>query len=230
VTFALRWLCARRAAHRTVRVRYKAASDPRCPPAILAKLSWDQDVGIRLAVATHLDCPLTALDQLSDDPDREVRRQVAGHPHCTPGILAQLAQNAEQYIVAGGMGYFNMMTDTGVREAVASNLNTPPDILRQLSCLQPLELPDNPDAPVTAMDVAGRSFTVACKHVWQPEVQRIVLKVAANHNTPPGTLTSMLSSNNPKIVQAALSNPSLPRHVLAMWQLASQGSDVCSPV
>jgi hypothetical protein len=88
---------------------------------ILIKLSTDNDPFIREYVAENNKTPANILKTLSTDKNVRVRGAVAGNPSTHPDTLTVLAYDGNDYW-------------STIREAVARNLATPRNILKQLHC------------------------------------------------------------------------------------------------
>jgi hypothetical protein len=117
-----------------------------------------------------------------------------------------------------------------VRAAIASNPNTPPDLLTELATdpweWTRVEVARNPAAPETALLTLARSkrsnhhllLTIARNPNRTPAVMQmlstrrtgIAHRVACDPLTPVPVLRRYLRSAHPQVVAAALTNPSLP--------------------
>ena len=102
-------------------VRLAVASNPRCPPTLLVHLSRDSAESVRRAVARHPATPPDILLALSGSGNTNVAADVAGNRNAPAGALAALA------------GCNSDLASDLVRQAVAKNPGTPPDVLALLS-------------------------------------------------------------------------------------------------
>jgi len=124
-------------------VRHSVAGNPSAPPKVLRHLGRSEDWKIRRAVAHNLNTPDDLLVQLAHDEDASVRHAVASNPHATVEALAFLASTSldemrslvpipDSHFPYSIPGLVEQM-HTYIRQAIASNPRTPPDILAQLA-------------------------------------------------------------------------------------------------
>jgi len=179
------------------KVREAAAANDNCPPETLAGLSRDNSKNVRGATAGNRRCPLPVLRALSRDKHPHVLWAAANNPASTPEILVALSDNHND----------------DVRGAVARHLNCPPETLRHaLDDRKPSVVQSaagNPACPPDALDKASQQEGISLRVI-----------VAKNPSCPVTTLERLLGDPLPVVSGAAAANPNLPRHVLAMWQLA----------
>jgi len=150
---------------------------------------------------------------LSYSHDVEHRRLAAGDPFLAVEHVGYLGADIPT-VDPEILGRLSKDYAAWVRRAVARNPSSPPELLLRMQQDEPYEeiitaAMNNPNYPRQDLTALSRS--------GHAEDRRIA---AANFHSPPEIIERLLSDLNSEIALTAAANPNLPRHVLAMWQLA----------
>jgi len=145
---------------------------------------------------------------------------------CRYGILCDMHQGrgSNQYARRGriralkdslpvvGLMAQTVHGDSHVRDELANNPATPPEVLRRLAAdeddhVRSIAL-SNPSCPVDVLQYAGTSPSSVARFC-----------VAGNPSCPPELLEQLLQDPDTVVAVQASLNPSVPRAALAMWEL-----------
>jgi len=221
----------------TVTTKTRLARNETCPPAALRRLAQDPAYRVVAAVTQNPSCSASLLRSIYQR-DENHDSEIAVHPNCPPQILKQLAERTDvgvRYGVAGNpscpiatlatlardqtVNYQPVPGDslTGPRSVYAAalgNPSCPPGLLQKHSAKLDYETRQAIGAniscpPAVLSDLAGDPH-------W--EVRHAV---AGNPGCLPSALERLIRDPDRGVAQTAANNPSLPRSVLAMWQLSS---------
>ena len=179
-------------------------------PKTLDLLATDGDVSVRLGVANNPQCSGATLDVLAKDSDPAVRREVA---HSGVEKLSEDSLNA-------------LMSDSDlkVRDQLAMNTKTPPDILEMLSYDENPSVAEyviyNPSFPQARIYEMARSGSV--------QARQVVGETTANQ----GMLMDLAQDDSRWVRESITGNPYLPLDAALLlaggedigvrWQLAEQ--------
>ncbi|MEU9862556.1 hypothetical protein AB0D99_16960 [Streptomyces sp. NPDC047971] len=161
-------------------------------PDEVEALAASRNPALRMLLAQRRDLPPGTRDTLAADPDAKVARSIAAHPGLSE---AQLRSLVERY---GG----------GVVARVATNPDTPPALLEELTRHEP-------PAGKTLREVARHrratsGALLAC--LTDSRARRI----AAGHPAlPPQVVVELLTDADGEVAEAAAANPSLPCAAMA---------------
>ncbi|MER6788319.1 hypothetical protein ABT330_27525 [Streptomyces sp. NPDC000658] len=204
------------AADRDPDVRRGLAHNPRVPLDVLARLAESVRIGatllpriaaatpaevlrlvrspipaVRMLLARRRDLPPQVRDRLADDPDAKVVRSVASHPGLTEARLRAMLDRHGVQVLAG----------------VAVNPDASPELLEHLTRHDPpvpkalREIARHPNASPGAL--------LACLKGSQAR------PIAAGRaELPPAVVVELLDDADPRVVEEAAANPSLPRAVI----------------
>jgi hypothetical protein len=207
--------------------RQEMAKQPRCPPAVLARLARDQHWTVPYAVACNPAAPAATLRRLADphsDPHRlesiarnpscprdvqfkllgrdtpELLRALVTNPECDPGVLSDIIRlNTGDLICAAALQHPRLP---------AAQIRR---IARTGDTWQCDQLLKRPDLPAPAL------VTIMKGHGVMSWVRR---GIAKHPNCPLVLLEQLLQDPDPDIAASAARHPGLPKATLAMWQLA----------
>lgn len=159
--------------------RRAAAENPHTAAVTLVRLAADEHVIVRRAAAGNPNTPAAALERLADDPDQapavnetKVSWLVARNPNTSAPTLTRLADNDDPMVRAAVGRHLNAppalleqlaapgpgrtWVDSDVRQALASNPNTPPSILASWENCDGFTMPLVAKNPSTPTDVLER--------------------------------------------------------------------------
>jgi hypothetical protein len=186
--------------------RRTVAENSATSPATLDRLAADEDLRVRRAVAGNPNTPAEALDRLAGDPDEakelgetKVRWLVANNPRTAETTLARMVGDPDAMVLAaiGRHPHASAATlehlastpapgrkwvDADVRQAVASNPNTPPRLLAGWENADGNTMAQVAKNPATPADVLERM----------------------SRDTSTGNHTRALAATNPSLPAAAL--------------------------
>ena len=181
------------------------AESSNTPPAALATLARDVDLGVRATVAGNSHAPPDVLAALARDEEPSVRYEVAKNLRAPPDVLAALARD-KQWIVRlvvawnertppAALATLACAADKRVRAEVAANPNTPPDVLATLARDENREV---------------RESVFRNPHISPEDLA----EVAEDPHTPPAALADLAGHEYWKIRGAVAENPQVPEDVL----------------
>lgn len=206
----------------------------RVEPDDLATLAGSPDPAVRTLVAQHSDVPLDTLRELADDPDPQVRscarlREPQWQAHWTS--LARTKTDRAWWQTALTQISTDWGTGTDALGAAAQHLGANPDLELITTVFHAAkasgwaghmiaaQILDHPECPAEIMGLAVR-HNKAPAGVAEDYVDHLFQScVAQNPSCPPELLSELLRSHYPDVAKAAASNPRLPTHLRAMWQL-----------
>jgi len=129
---------------------------------------------------------------------------VAGNPSCPPDALVWMARHAVKWFHQDAISELDQAykdTDKHIACRIVRNPACPPEVL-----VQALQVPDPDESAYAWIGLEpGKSVKVG---------------VASNPSCPPDVLVGLLQDGSSTVRRLAAANPSLPRAVLALWQLA----------
>jgi hypothetical protein len=169
-------------------------------PAVVGPPTWihTQDhptADHQSSAAGDESTPPEILEYLSRHEEHSVRLLVAGNRSCPPAILEQFSY------------------DEDVRWLVVRHPACPLVVLRRVS--------HDPHSDVRWGVAANLTSTPDMLEEFSHDRDfQVRWRAAQNPASLPATLVSLLADENPNVARAAAANPSLPRPLLAMWQLA----------
>ena len=184
-----------------------AASNPRCPPQMLAELATaDLDhpsgapASLRSAAARHPNCPPATLAALSRDPNKHVRVAVAGNPNCPEELLVALSRDEYEH----------------AREASARHRKCPQEALARLAA---------DDEPVVRRTVAANRSAapeLLARLAAGPRGQREV--ALRNPECPDHVLAAAAGSRHEYVRVSVARNPATRPEILARMLTAPDGA------
>lgn len=219
-----------------VKVRRNVASNPNTSTLALHRLASDADeaagIGIakvRWRVASNPNTSAVALRRLADDEDPSVRTAVGRHASADPRVLRHLGTTPRP-----GQKW----VDRDIRTAVASNPNTPSDVLATWEKSDGWTMPQvaaNPSTPADVLErLAGDTSTgnqtraqVAVNpsapshllHRLARDEDRWVREHAAkNPNVGPDNSARLALDKEPRVRRALAGNPAADPSVLSRLQ------------
>lgn len=205
------WKHGRHPGEKTLEARLSARH---VPPDILDIIASNRNQSTRSRVARHPDTPVETLIRLATDPEQGVRRAVAMNHHTPVDTLVQLAD------------------DPDVMSSLASNPNTPGDILLRIASSDSghgyslLHNPNTPPEALIAMIPHGTTSLrsmLAASEVAPAEALALLAEdkeslvrhgVARNPRTPPEVLAKLANDRDGVLVDAVALNPNTPVRVL----------------
>ena len=223
--------------------KYRAATNPQCPQAVLWATTTGPDFGALIYAAGNPRCGPELLRNLATDHSEHVRAAVAANPNSTPELLRNLATDHSEH----------------VRAAVAANPNTETDVVELLTQSPDIDVAEaalqNPACGAVVLSRAARASDLSQRKAAATnptsEPRRLMLlaedsdrrvrcaaannpscppealtasadlldfhirtSAAENRNCPPQTLAVLAEDPDPLVRRAVLGNPSTPRRLI----------------
>ncbi len=105
-------------------IRGAVAESAKSPTSVLKELASDRVWYVRRAVAKNFNTPVEVLAELANDKDVGVRVEVAKNLNTPVEVLAKLAKNSSQYQSVREALEDSLITPSGVRRILATNVVT----------------------------------------------------------------------------------------------------------
>ena len=171
--------------------KWRAASNPQCPQAMLWAATAGPDFGLRIYAAGNPRCGPDLLRSLATDRSEHVRAAVAANPNTEPGLLRNLATGRSEH----------------VRAAVASNPNTETDVVELLT--------RNPDSDISEAALRNPACGAVVLSRAARDSDLSQRKAAATNPTSEPRRLMLLAEDSDRGVRcAAVENPSCPPEAL----------------
>ena len=196
----------------SVRVRAAVAGAVSTPTAVLEVLASDQEVRVRRNVASNPSTPRAVLEVLLRDRRAEVRAAAVANENTPAQMAATLvgdraikvrSEVASRRVGAEVLTVLAADPKWGVRQAVAFNVGTPPELLERLAgdCCEEVRaaVAYNTNAPLTALTALARD-----------EFRYAKSNVAANESVPVDLLVVLAADHDSHVRGTAAENPATP--------------------
>ena len=196
----------------SVRVRAAVAGAVSAPTAVLGVLASDQGVWVRRNVASNPSTPRAVLEVLLRDRRSEVRTAAAVNENTPAQMVAALvgdrAIKVRSEVASRGVGaeVLAVLAEDpkwGVRQAVAYNVRTPPEVLDHLAgdCCEEVRagVAYNASAPSAALTALARD-----------EVPWLRVHVAVNESVSVDLLVVLVADEDSYVRGTAAENPAMP--------------------
>ena len=199
--------------------KWRAASNPQCPQAMLWAATTNPDFGLHICAAGNPRCGPELLRCLAADRSEHVRAAVAANPNTEPDLLRNLAVDRSEH----------------VRTTVAANPNTETDVVELLTQSPDSDVSEaalkNPACGAVVLSRAARASDLyqrkAAATNPTSEPRRLMflaedsdrgVRCAAveNPNCPPEALTASADLLDPHIRTSAAHNRNCPPQTLAV--------------
>ena len=205
----------------------KQAQDKNTLPEILAKLAQSEDRITQKYVSANPNTPEKVLDYFSNDSDLFIRDNVANNPSTSDSTLRKIANSSTEHLSTINVAK-NVLKKRAIqqKETQARDENTSPETLAELAKNEYYQtrkyVASNPNTPLNILESLAREFPAEI--MTNPILELLILdnpsqlltlkrEVAKSHNIPESILKELKNDRDRDVRLNIAVNPSTPYEI-----------------